>query len=1284
MKIIQLTLLALLSLFCFSSAYAADVMVLTNHMVLEGKRVLIKSAAANANLTVEIIDTSEPDEVLSHKLLNNRMLIIDLPRLMDMQSTQKRLDELALDMTQPMLAVSRNNYHFSNLLSSQADLLNSYFRNGGQDNINTFFEAVSRVLTNASLDGLAELRVIPSQGAYHPQFPGLFTDNPDDILNVLQPQPNQAIIALGFHVRHLESDAMAHIDQLVQWIEEQGAIALPVFYSLGADIRLVDLLKGRANALIHLQPVYHNGLEQQLNTLGIPVLQGIGWWNDDIASWENNPSGLSLASTPLYLALPEQNGLIDPLVMWAEQEGELTLIEYQAKAAIHKAVNLAKLQIKPVEQQKFAVMVYNYPPGEKNLSASFMNVPRSLELLSTKWVEQGYQTQALSEQSFITGLGAAIQQTHQPRAQVSEQPDYLLVSDYEAWFAQLPNSVQLRIKNYWGEPADSAMVSELNGQRIFPIPNVRAGNIIYLSQPPRGEPGQDNERALYHDMRVPVNHYYLATYLWVRNTFNADALVHFGTHGTQEWMAGKERGLSIYDDSYLVLGDMPIVYPYIIDDVGEAVQAKRRGRAVTISHQTPPFQPSGLHGQLVDMHQLIHQWETLEPGEVKNNTIQRLLDLAEADELFTDLKWDTTTLAAEPESFILRLHDYLHDLAALSQPIGLHTYADNDIDSQKLTTVMQMLGNDFIQALNLEQPEETFVADYQQIKSSPPYLWLEQVLINNTPEVTPALPAWQDKARSYYASLDTRNEWESLNQALLGKHVAPSIGGDPIRVPDSLPSGKNLVGFDPSRIPTQEAWLVGKKAIDDMIATHRESHGQWPERLAFSLWAVEAMRHGGILESQAFYAMGVQPTWDQGGRVSGYEIIPSDELNRPRVDVVLSITGLYRDQFPNVMEHLAKAAAEVAQLEESDNAIYQHTQQLLADLVGKGVPRSEALTMAQTRVFGSPTGVYTTGLEDASLATDTWENDDKLAQLYLQRMSHAFGPDSSQWGNTADYSALYAENLKTVDAALLARTSNLYGMLTTDDPFQYLGGIDLAVRHLTGKSPELYISNQRQAGQVRFQAASEFLAMEMTTRAFHPGWVKEMQQEGYAGALSLQDMTNNLWGWQVVSPTVVQDHQWQKMHDIYVMDSLDVDMNEWFEEHSAEAQLRMMERMLDAIRKGYWSASEQTKQELTAAYMDSLERNELVPAHDQLAEFADQLATGFGLAPFALNALNSTPPATQNTPAPTQGTEQVEGRRLEQSTPQGTDIDTQWWWLVLIFLPLMFGAVRQYKQTKRG
>ena len=336
--------------------------------------------------------------------------------------------------------------------------------------------------------------------------------------------------------------------------------------------------------------------------------------------------------------------------------------------------------------------------------------------------------------------------------------------------------------------------------------------------------------------------------------------------------------------------------------------------------------------------------------------------------------------------------------------------------------------------------------------------------------------------------------------------------------------------------------------------------------------------------------------------------------------------------------------------------------------------------MAQTRMFGSPTGVYGTGLDDATLASDTWEGDEKRAKLDLDRMSHAFGPNPEQWSQGGDSSDLYAQQLKNVDAALLARSSNLYGMLSTDDPFQYLGGIDLAVRHLSGKSPELYISNQRKQGEVQFQTAEEFLSLEMNSRAFHPGWIKALKDEGFAGALQIQDMTNNLWGWQSVSPDVVKDYQWQNMHDIYVQDKLDLDINEWFEAHAAEAQVRMMERMIEAVRKNYWAASDETQKQLLAAYIEKVNKHQFTPATKKLSDFVDKQSLGFGLMPLSpAKAQNSAQQQAQNQSQPQNSgqAEQVKGQKLVKKSTSAASEDKHFWWLFLLSVPFFIGIIKQ-------
>ncbi|WP_134055785.1 cobaltochelatase subunit CobN [Rheinheimera aquimaris] len=1267
-----------LILLLLSGQAFADISILTNRFVLDAKLNLLTESASAAGFNVNILLSDDlTDEQLLQQLQHTSLLIVDIPRATDFLAIQQRLQPLATRLPQQQLWVGRTEKQAKGFKPEQAETLWQYYRHGGEHNFRHFFRYLAALNNPTILATIPAPVIIPAMGAYHPDFPARFSADPDQVLQFLQRKNHKAasnnVVAVGFHARYLESGAMAHIDAITKALEQHGLVALPVFYTLGPDANLTQLLQHRAQALLHLQPVYHNGLLPHLQQLDIPVLQGIGWWTGDEQDWRKHSSGLSLASTPLYLALPEQNGLSDPLVLWTEHQGVLMPIREQVEAVSNKLAGLIALQQTADNKRQLAVMFYNYPPGEKNMSASFMNVPRSLAALSQQWQQQGYIITPFSEQQAIDTLGQLIQGLHQPTLlpQLAQQnlAASLPLSQYLQWYNALPQDVRQRIEARWGVPEQSPYLSGTADQQVFLIPRWQNGNIFMLPQPPRGMPEADQERSLYHDLRLPVNHYYLATYLWLRQQSGAHALIHFGTHGTQEWMPGKERGLSTYDDPLLALGDIPVVYPYIVDNTGEATQAKRRGRATMVSHQTPLFQPSGLHGGLLEIHQLIHQYQQLDEGEVKQLTLQRLQDTVVNDPIMKDLNWQPEQVNTDTERFISELHVYLHSLAAQAQPLGLHSFATSGPQQQQLTTIMQMLGNDFIFALGMSEPEEVFATDYTLLPQTLPYRWLESVLGYSKQPPEPALPQWQEKAKQFAGLLDPSTEFSGLQQALSGHFVTPSVGGDPLRVTESLPTGKNLYGFDPARIPTKEAWQAGKAAITELLQNHKAQHGKWPEKLAFSLWAVEAMRHGGVLESEALYAIGVEPVWDRAGRVTGYTVLSTEQLGRPRVDVVLSSTGLYRDQFPNMMAHFAKATEEVSLLAEVDNPIYRNTERLLADLLQQGMNEKDARYFASTRVFGSPTGVYGTGLDNAVQASDSYNDDSKLAQLYLSRMSYAFGPDPERWGQDTDTSSLFAENLKGVDAALLARTSNLYGMLTTDDPFQYLGGIDLAVRHLTGRSPALYISNQRQAGKARIESASRFLAAELSTRVFHPGWIKAMQQEGFAGALNLQDITANLWGWQVVSPDMVRNDQWQKLHDVYVNDSLQLDINEWFAEHAPEAQARMMERMLEAIRKQYWDAPEQTLTELLQAYLELTAKYDIQAGNDAIAEFVKQQASGFGLSI-----------AAQNNAAQQAGSEgqQVSGQQLQQVSNNSTEQPRLWYLPLLLLLPLSAGFFRQH------
>jgi cobaltochelatase CobN len=1152
-----------------------------------------------------------------------------------------------------------------------AKRLVAYYNSGGRANFDGFFASLAAYFAGRPLDGIPEPVVFPKVGVYHPDAPGLVFASTADYLAWRKPAPEAPVVAIALHQQYIASMQTDFIDDLIRRIEAAGAVALPFYGPMLDPAVLTSILapagRPQAQALINTQIMLNpEGRRAEFERLGIPVVQAMPYRRGDESDWAADPHGVALMDVPFYLAQAEFAGVTDIQIAAATRktDEQIVSIAPQAASVVNKALNLVALQRKPNAEKRLAVFFWNYPPGEKNLSASFLNVPRSLEHTLAALKAAGYATETPSEPELIGNLQQLLSPFYRD-GQVdallhSGLAELLPMSAYEAWFATLPEAVRAEVTGKFGPPQKSALAVRRKGVDYFVIPRYKIGNIVILPQPPRGEKWEDKEKALYHSTKAPPSHFYLAAYLWARTQHRADAIVHFGTHGTQEWLPGKERGLSVFDYPMLAVGDVPVIYPYIADNIGEALQAKRRGRAVIVSHQTPPFRPAGLHETLTRLHDLAHAWLAQDEGAVKDKIRDDLVKLVQQERIERDMGWTAERAVSDFPNFLDALHNHLHELAEMAQPLGLHTFGRAPDQRHRLATVLLMLGRPFWEAaaqhagVRQEDLDETLVTNYDQLHESAPYRLLRAHLVDG--QATDALPATLrdeiEKARRWYADIGAGNEIPALLAALSAKYIPTSYGGDPIKNPDAYPTGRNLYGFDPSRVPTPQAWAAGKEAAETLLAEHRKLKGANPRKLTFSLWSVETMRHQGLLEAQALWLMGVEPVWDQGGRVTDVKLVPREELGRPRVDVVLSATGLYRDHFPNVMKLLARAVQLAAEAPEPDNPVAENSRTIAEQLRGQGVPAAVAKRAGQTRIFSSESGRYGTGLDDATLATDTWkgkaEGDRKLAQLYLSRMQYAYGPDEADWGKRGDELHpgikglnLYAAHLKGTEGAVLSRTSNTYGMLTTDDPFQYLGGIALAVRYLDGKAPELYISNLRGRGGGKVEGAAQFMAKELATRNFHPGYIQGLMKEGYAGTLQVLDGMNNFWGWTAVAREIVRDDQWQEFVDVYVKDKHKLGLAQWFERHNPHALAQVIERMLEAARQEYWQADPAVVAELKRRYLEIARRHDV---RSDNAAFEKFVGYGISAVPPAPAFAPPVPTPAPTPPAPPQ----IEGMRLDK------------------------------------
>ncbi len=1208
-----------------------------------------------------------------------------------------------------------NNEFRQGIDAKQAENLTGYYFNGGRENYQQMMSYISAEIFSNGNMSYAPFVAIPETGYYHYRLADKVTDKTDVLQNAISYDKNKPVIAVAIHREAVESDQTQIVDATLKQIENSGAQGFAYFFASKANYSKLlvaekDSEKGVAekawiDAILNQRMIhYMDKRKADFEKLDVPVLHALAYNDGDQSDYEKDHAGLSATMSPYFLMMPETSGVIDPTIITAQNPvtHQQEIIDYQFKAFVERAILQAKLKHTANRDKKVAIMIWNYPPGEKNIGAAFLNVPKSLDNITNGLIAEGYSAEQKDEQFFIDnagGLLAPLYRTgHMEALKSKNLTGHLPLADYQAWFATLPQTVQDEINQDWGLAKDQEFIELKNGKPHFMVARMQNGNIITLPQPSSSSSDEEKDR-MYHDTSSPASHYYLAVYLYVKKTFGADAIVHLGTHGSQEWLKGKERGLSIYDSPSLSVGNLPVIYPFIMDNVGEAMQAKRRGRATMISHLTPGFAAAGMHSDIEEIDELIHQFEALDEGQTKNNTQKIIDEKIEALNIKQELRLTDETSFDE---VLAAVHRYLYDLAQEAQPLGLHTFGITPQDSHIITTIQQMLAaetialaHDFEKDNNLEamMPKEVvgeiFSAEMEKLDGTQltdidgfKLLWLT-IIEGKTFDLDDELAAGIVEAKKYYQGFINQQEMPALVNALQGGYTPILTGGDPIRNPEAMPTGKNLIGFNPAKVPSQAAYEAGKALVEDSIAKYHSEHGQFPDKLAFSLWSLETMRQHGVLESQIMAALGVKPKWDRRGMVVGTETIEYSELKRPRIDVAISATGLYRDAFPNVMLLLAKAIKDIAELKEESNSVYKNAQSLKAEFLENGASEEDALYLSSVRIFSNDTGAYGTGLDGATLATDTWEQDDKLADLYMSRMGYAFGADASRWSEKVDAKTignLYGKVLTGTDAVIFSRSSNLYGMITSDDPFQYFGGIALAVRNLDGESPEMYISNLRKTSDMKNETLDKFLGRELRTRTFHPRWIEEMQKEGYSGALTVLDRMNNFWGWTVMDPDSVNNAQWQEFVEVYVNDKYDMQMKEFFEKNNPYALAQMVERILEAERKEYFQTDEATLEKLTETYLEMANKYDIYTDNEVFKDKLENLAQGFGLdftlpekmSQQAMEAIQNTPqPNEMNAKQSDTATEFVTGQKLEKQSEQEVETDYQVLWVSLVCLLIM-------------
>ncbi len=1046
------------------------------------------------------------------------------------------------------------------------DEVAQYYRQTYVENIRNMLRLVAHRHIDSTI-AYGPVKKQPEMGVYHPDAKASFpTAEPYLAWQAGRPgfDAKKTPIGLLFYPSYLTPGQKPIMDQIIRRFEETGFNVMPCF---GREEQVIPTYfldknkQARIKMLVSFSLKFNSSLTdnlaRQVAALDVPVFNAVNLYAKTLDQWEQSMEGVESLQVTWTMAVPEISGAAEPTVLSGKKKvkdegtGKTYYIGSLASANLDRLIDRIKgwdrLQKAANPDKKVAIMFYNHHQGKQNIGASYLNVFKSIAAIQNALDKQGYQAgKSLSKDEVKALLLTSARNIGSwapgelDKLTASGEVVRVPLDEYRSWFATLPKDFRENVIRQWGTVDDSKIMIQDNA---FIIPAARTENLILLPEPSRG--WGDDPMKLYHDTTLYPHHQYLAVYLWLQKNFKAHAVIHLGTHATYEWTPGKQAGLSPSCSPEVLTTNIPNLYPYIVDDVGEGIQAKRRGRGVIISHLTPVLKSADIdeeYARMADLAGEIEQGETIGSQAIEEKKVE-LFALAEKTGIFKDLPH-------LPENEDEKIHVLGHYLEAVKEsliPYGMHTFGVSPV------------------------PEAA-------------------------KEMTAAIKTWDPEAsqnknaNGFESALKAcgPSEMAALIHGLNGGYVAPGPGNDPVRNPDAIPTGKNFYGFNPGKMPSPAAWALGVKAGDQIIANHLKNKGGYPHKVAVVLWATESLRNEGMNECTILYLIGVKPKWNKAGRVLGLELMTKAELNRPRIDVMINASGLYRDLFPDKMLFLDEAVRLAARQTDVENLIARHNQETKTRLIKEGMDPDEAEEVSRFRVFSEPPGAYGNGVSEMASGSSLWDDPDRVAEVWENRTGYAFGKTGTgkSWGIPAQ-KALKAQ-LAQVDAVTHSKSSNVYGLMDNDDMFQYLGGLAMAVRKEAGKSPETLVTKQTKGTTVAVEDLAQSIGMEMRARYLNPKWIKGMKAEGYAGARAMADFVEYLWGWNLTTPDKVDESKWNETYDVYVADKYGLEMDEFFAKASPWAFQSITARMLETHRKGYWKADQKKLETLAADYAKSI------------------------------------------------------------------------------------------------
>ena len=1214
----------------------------------------------------------------------------------DRELIKKLGEERGLKYLAYMTTTSENS--ISNMDSLQQERLEIYPMNGGTSNYRSAFNYVRKEILGKTL------RVGSIEDPIEYGYDVLFTDEDpdmafDDVASFQKYYNDHGYkegaprIALVTGIAGPFGSSRGYLDELIGALEETGFNVYPI----SAMFRRLDFLSEiNPQAVIYFAHGRFGGdpAIQWLKEHNIPILSPLlvsGTYDE----WLKSKQGLWGGFLSQTIVTPEIDGAISPFALVTLLENEQGFKEFHTIperlpefcSLLHRYVKLQTMD----NADKRIALFYFKGPGQNSLVAQGIEVVPSLYNVLKHLKSQGYDLTGLpdTEELFAKDLmsrGALYNNYAEGNRQMmlhSRYPAFVSTAELTGWIDDtMPRALRDSLEERYGSIPGHDFTLERDGIDGIAVTRLTYGKVALLPQPGTGS-GELDFKMVHGSTSVPA-YPYVASYLWARNGWQADALIHFGTHGSLEFIPGKQTALSSYDYTDRLVRDLPHIYYYTTANVGECMIAKRRSYGQSVSYLAPPFINTQLDKEVQPLRELTDRYLALERDD--ETLSKRIKAKVVAEGFHRDLKLDsirTTPYTRDEIELIANFIDELanakivggmyktgvpfspdkirssvrllsvdpiaYALAQIDKSRGLITDAqikddvyfnvhylrpadrfvvrvqDREIGAQEVETLVQSLGVKATELARVDQylkPKET-TSDHPNGMPKgmpqgmpkgmgkgapkgmpkgmmgggmPPHGDQSGEQMNRDPQLDLLVEGVSLLRRSvaqipYYRHMlevSPQLELVSLTNALRGGYTAPSSGGDYIASPSVLPTGRNLYAIDPEMVPTEKAWQDGQQLADALLADYRSRHSDSiPRKVSFTLWSSSFIESEGTTVAEIMALLGVEPVRDRRGKVIDVRVIPIKELGRPRVDVVVQTSGQLRDIAASRLFLLQKAMDLVADTKDGNtpNQIALGRVEAERVLLEHGVPPEKARKLSGKRIFGGLNGAYGTGIQEMVESGDRWEKETEIAEVYLNNMGAIYG-DEDLWGETAK--GIFEAALQNTDAVVQPRQSNTWGALSLDHVYEFMGGLTLSVRHITGKDPEGYFTDLRNRRRVKTQEIKHAIGIEARTTILNPTYVREQLKEGAGAANAIDETIRNTYGWNVMKPSAIDKELWDDLYDMYVVDKHQLGTVDFFEQHNPAALQDLTAAMMETIRKGYWQATAEQKRTIAQLHANSL------------------------------------------------------------------------------------------------